>query len=183
MPILRKANLNDAKPLSDLAERTFRETFESQNTTEDMGLHCQLNYSEAVQAREISAPDMTTLVSEDSQRLIGFAQLRWNDAPNCVVAKSPGEIQRLYVVGEWQGRGVAQALMNACLEEIECRGSDVVWLGVWEGNPRAISFYKKFGFIEVGDHVFPLGRDPQRDIVMVRPVVGAPNLPRAHSGN
>jgi RimJ/RimL family protein N-acetyltransferase len=45
----------------------------------------------------------------------------------------------------------------------------VVWLGVWERNPRAIAFYKKFGFLEVGVHVFPLGFDPQRDIVMSRP--------------
>jgi len=60
--------------------------------------------------------------------------------------------------------------MKACLDDVEGRGADVVWLGVWERNPRAISFYKKFGFIEVGDHVFPLGNDPQRDIVMARPV-------------
>jgi ribosomal protein S18 acetylase RimI-like enzyme len=47
----------------------------------------------------------------------------------------------------------------------------VVWLGVWERNPKAIAFYKKFGFREVGAHVFPLGSDPQRDVVMARPVV------------
>jgi hypothetical protein len=34
-----------------------------------------------------------------------------------------------------------------------------------------MSFYRKFGFVEVGDHIFSLGGDPQRDIVMVRPVV------------
>ena len=44
----------------------------------------------------------------------------------------------------------------------------MIWLGVWEKNPKAISFYKKFGFVEVGDQVFPLGNDPQRDIVMKR---------------
>jgi ribosomal protein S18 acetylase RimI-like enzyme len=45
-----------------------------------------------------------------------------------------------------------------------------LWLGVWERNPRAISFYKKWGFVEEGDHTFALGGDPQRDIVMVRAV-------------
>ncbi len=45
-----------------------------------------------------------------------------------------------------------------------------MWLGVWEHNPRAIAFYRKLGFVENGDHVFPLGDDPQRDIVMVRAV-------------
>jgi ribosomal protein S18 acetylase RimI-like enzyme len=53
---------------------------------------------------------------------------------------------------------------------MERRGSDVVWLGVWERNPRAIAFYRKFEFREAGEHVFPVGNDPQRDIVLVRPL-------------
>ena len=56
----------------------------------------------------------------------------------------------------------ADAVVDALLE----RGCDVVWLGVWERNPRAISFYRKVGFAEVGEHVFQLGSDPQRDVVM-----------------
>jgi RimJ/RimL family protein N-acetyltransferase len=38
---------------------------------------------------------------------------------------------------------------------------------VWERNPRAIAFYAKLGFVEAGDHVFPVGNDPQRDVVMM----------------
>jgi ribosomal protein S18 acetylase RimI-like enzyme len=53
---------------------------------------------------------------------------------------------------------------------MERRRSDVAWLGVWERNARAIAFYRKFGFAEVGEHVFLLGKDPQRDVVMARPV-------------
>lgn len=173
MLIIRKANRSDAKQLSHLAEATFRETFGAENAVEDMDLHCQLNYSEAIQAREISAPNMTTFLGVEGDRLIGFAQVRRDGAPHCVPAKAPAEIQRLYVDKEWHGRGVAQDMMDACINEIKERGFDAAWLGVWERNPRAISFYKKFGFVEVGDHVFRLGRDPQRDIIMVRPVVGS----------
>jgi ribosomal protein S18 acetylase RimI-like enzyme len=74
------------------------------------------------------------------------------------------------VARDCHGKGVAHDLMNACMDEMRFHRSDVVWLGVWERNPRAIAFYKKFGFLEVGVHVFPLGSDPQRDIVMSRPV-------------
>jgi RimJ/RimL family protein N-acetyltransferase len=42
---------------------------------------------------------------------------------------------------------------------------------VWEHNPRAIAFYRKFGFVAVGDHIFPVDHDPQRDILMARPVM------------
>ena len=170
MTDIRQANRDDAQQLSVFAEAAFRATFGAANADDDMALHCQASYSEAIQAGEIANPNMLTLLSEEDGRLAGFAQLRWEGAPDCVAAAAAGEIQRLYVAGDWQGKGVAQQLMDACLEALRGRGSDVVWLGVWERNPRAIAFYRKFGFVEVGDHVFPLGSDPQRDIVMARRV-------------
>jgi len=166
--IIRKANRADARPLSQLAEQTFRATFGALNTAENMDLHCQASYGEAIQAAEIADPNMVTLLAENEARLVGFAQLRWGTAPDCVLGQAPGEIQRLYIAAEWQGKGIAPALMNSCLEEMRQHGSDLVWLGVWERNPRAIAFYKKFGFTEVGEQLFPLGNDPQRDIVMAR---------------
>ena len=108
--------------------------------------------------------------------LAAYAQLRFGPAPACVRADHPGEILRLYVHRDWHGRGLAQRLMDTCLAALRDRGADVVWLGVWEHNPRAIAFYRKFDFTEVGDHVFPVGDDPQRDIVMMR------SLPNPHPG-
>jgi ribosomal protein S18 acetylase RimI-like enzyme len=169
---LRTADPSDAAALSRLAERTFRGTFGAANSDEDMDLHCRTSYGVSIQAGEIANPTMLTLLGEDGGRLVGFAQLRWEGAPECVTARAPGEIQRLYVDAPWHGKGVAQQLMHACIAEMEARGSDVVWLGVWERNPRAIAFYRKFGFVEVGDHMFAVGGDPQRDIVLARPVAG-----------
>lgn len=177
MPSVRHANRSDAKGLAALAEETFRDAFGSMNTVEDMELHCRASYSEAIQSAEIADPGMVTLVCEDGGGLIAFAQLRWAEAPSCVSGQNPGEIQRLYVAKAWHGKGIAQDLMSASIQEMEKRGSDVVWLGVWERNPRAIAFYRKFGFVEVGDHIFPLGNDPQRDIIMVRPTSGPSEAP------
>lgn len=170
MQPIRHANPSDAKNLASLAEATFRETFASMNTVENMHLHCQRSYGEAIQLAEISDPNLATLVCENAGVLIAFAQLRWSEAPRCVSAKSPGEIQRLYVAKSWHGKGIAHNLMTICIKEMEERKSDVIWLGVWEHNPRAITFYKKIGFAQVGSHVFPLGTDPQRDIIMIRPI-------------
>ncbi len=167
--LIRRANRSDARQLALLAESTFRDTFAATNTVEDLDLHCRANYSETVQAAEISSASAVTLLAERDGAVVGFAQMRWGEElPDCVQAKSPGEIHRLYVRVGWHGKGVAQDLMNACIDEMRVRGSDVVWLGVWERNPRAMSFYRKFDFVEVGDHVFHVGSDPQRDLIMVR---------------
>ena len=167
---IRIASPEDSWSLAELAERTFRETFTAMNTAENLNLHCRASYGEAMQMCEIVNPDLLTLVCEEDGKLIGFSQLRWGKAPSCVVAERSGELQRLYVLNAWHGKGIAQDLMSACIVEMEKRHVDAIWQGVWEQNPRAITFYKKFGFVEVGDHVFPLGADPQRDIVMARRV-------------
>ena len=58
--------------------------------------------------------------------LIGYAQLHWGEAPACVSAEQPGEIQRFYILSGWHGQGVAQRLMNACIAEMQQKGADVV---------------------------------------------------------
>lgn len=169
MPIIRKAEVGDALALARLAERTFRDTFEQSNTAEDMALHCAAHYGEAIQRRELSDPNIDVLVCDDEGKLAGYAQLRRGPAPEFIRAKQPLEIQRFYFDKAWHGRGLAQELMDASLAAAKRDGADQVWLGVWERNPRAIAFYRKWGFVEAGSHVFPLGTDLQRDIVMVRP--------------
>jgi ribosomal protein S18 acetylase RimI-like enzyme len=165
---IRQATEADAAALAALAERTFRETFAQINRAEDMDVHCRNSYGDSIQAAEIRDADRTTLVCHVRDSLIAYGQLRWASAPSCVVATKPAEVQRLYVDATWHGKGVAQALMAALLDTAITGGADVAWLGVWEKNPRAISFYAKSGFAIVGDHVFVLGNDPQRDLVLAK---------------
>jgi ribosomal protein S18 acetylase RimI-like enzyme len=169
MPRIRKADITDAANLAKLQERTFRDAFEESNTPEDLALHCKAHYGEAIQQRELSDPAIEVLVCEHDGHMVAYAQIQTRKPPACVAAQRPVEIQRFYVSRDWHGKGLAHDLMTAAIERTEQRGADQVWLGVWEHNPRAIAFYRKWGFSEVGDHIFPLGTDPQRDIVMVRP--------------
>lgn len=173
MSQIRAATRSDAVALAKIAERTFRDTFAADNRAEDMELHCRASYGESAQAAEIEDPEIVTLLCEEGDELIGFTQLRWRHGTSSVAANAPGEIQRLYVDRAWHGRGVAQQLMAAALDTLTERGCDVVWLGVWERNPKAIAFYTKLGFVAVGEHVFAVGRDPQRDVIMARPLVRA----------
>lgn len=174
MHTIRKAIASDAGALAELAEQIFRDTFGAENTPEDMATHCEASYGEAIQAAEIADPEQITLLSEEGNQLVGFAQLQnpsnQGSVPGCVAGQSPGHVHRLYVASGWHGKGIAGDLLQTGLNELKTRGCDVVWLGVWEHNPRAIAFYRKFGFVQVGDHDFMLGNDRQRDLIMARPV-------------
>ncbi len=167
-PLIRLATAHDAAALAALAERTFRDTFAAQNSAHNMNQHCRTHYGADMQAAEIARDDLVTLVADVAGTLVAYAQLRLAAAPACVPGARPGEIQRFYVDRPWHGQGIAHTLMAACLQALTEQGCDTVWLGVWEHNPRAIAFYRRHGFTEVGEHCFALGDDPQRDILLAR---------------
>lgn len=169
MPIIRTAHADDAEALAQLAETTFRKTFQAANSAEDMDAHCQTHYPESVLAAEIDNNDSLILVAETENQLAAYAELRWGDAPTCLSPESAGEIRRLYVDHDWHGQGLAKKLMNECLSQLAAKHLDMVWLGVWEHNARAIAFYQKNGFKTVGEQSFLLGADQQRDLIMARP--------------
>lgn len=166
---IRPAAGSDAAELSELAERTFRDAFSDLNSPENMDLHCTSAFSTEVQAAEIANPEICTLVAESRGRLVAFAQVHLRpEAPSCVAASPSVELHRIYVERAFHGTGLARDLMEHVLELADHRGAAAIWLGVWEQNPRAIRFYQRFGFSEAGAHVFMVGTDPQRDLVLVR---------------
>ena len=78
------------------------------------------------------------------------------------------ELWRCYGDRAGDGRGVAQDMMQGVVDAAIMGGHDVLWLGVWDRNPRAQAFYRKSGFGDVGSQVYVVGTDEQNDRVMVR---------------
>ena len=76
------------------------------------------------------------------------------------------ELCRIYCETAWQGCGVGSKLMQATHDQARAQGAETLWLGVWERNPRAIAFYERWGFRDVGSHIFVVGSDPQTDRIM-----------------
>jgi len=172
VPILRAATSADADTLARLAERTFRETFAAENSPADIDHHCATNFGEDIQLQEVRDPNYVTIVVDHDGELVAFAQVRLHSPKRIVRAEHPAELHRLYVLANWHGQGIAHEIMSAVLAAPALKGADALWLSVWEHNPRAIAFYRKYGFNVVGDHVFQVGADPQRDLVMAVEIGG-----------
>ncbi len=166
---IRPAVMDDAPVLADLGARTFRDGFGPENTEADMTAYLRRSFSPEIQAREITDPASRFLIGHIDGSAVGYARLKLGAAPTCVSGIRPVEIARFYADTAWIGKGVGAQLMAACLDEARGLGRDVIWLGVWERNPRAIAFYSKWGFRGVGEQEFMLGDDLQHDVVMERP--------------
>ncbi|MEI6739440.1 MAG: GNAT family N-acetyltransferase [Gemmatimonadaceae bacterium] len=200
-PRLRRAVLADAAALATLAADTFTETFGADNRPEDLAAHLAASYGIAQQTAELQDPAVITLVAEQDGALVGFAQIRRQDAPASVTAAAaeqaastthaatthaathvdprPVELHRLYLRRVAHGTGLGAALMQGAREAAVALGGTHLWLGVWERNPRAIAFYTKSGFVRVGSHDFFVGDDRQTDWLLMTPLPSAGHLANA----
>jgi ribosomal protein S18 acetylase RimI-like enzyme len=169
--LVRQATLDDAALLADLGARLFEQTFAAANTPEDMRAYLASAFSPEIQSAELADANRAAILAFDEHRnAVGYAMTRRGSRSNGVTSERPVEVQRIYVDRSLHGRGVADRLMNSCVEQARAWNADVLWLAVWEENPRAIAFYKRVGFVVVGVQDFVLGSDVQHDFVMARPL-------------
>lgn len=166
----RRATPADARLLAALAAATFSETFGRDNTPENMALYMASAFGESVQRAELADPRTIVFFAERDGETVGYTMLREGPAPDSVGAAAAVEIARLYAATHLIGAGVGTILMQRCIDEAGARGKHTLWLGVWERNARAIMFYARWGFTDVGSQDFMLGNDRQTDRLMARRV-------------
>jgi ribosomal protein S18 acetylase RimI-like enzyme len=163
---IRYGTTDDANMLAEFGAKAFYDSFAKDNSEENMRLHLKRTYSPEIQLSELTNPDAIFLIAEIEGEAAGYVKINLNNRDNSVKGIKTVEIERIYAAQEQIGKGIGKSLMQASIQEARRRGYDSLWLGVWEENRRAIEFYKKWGFKEVGTHVFMLGDDQQRDYIM-----------------
>lgn len=166
--VIRRGAPGDAGLLSELGARTFSETFAADNTPEDLATYIATSFNVARLTAELEDSASTFLIAEVDGSPAGYAKLHGGEPEKGVEGAKPVELVRLYVLHEWLGRGIGEHLMRMCIDESRRAGHETIWLGVWERNARAQAFYRKWNFSAVGEHMFQLGSDLQRDILMQR---------------
>jgi hypothetical protein len=57
-------------------------------------------------------------------------------------------------------------LQNLLLKKAKENGFSKIWLSVLNSNERAINFYIKNGFMEIGNHDFQIGKENFEFIAM-----------------
>lgn len=168
--VIRQGTAADAAALTAFAGRLFRDVFGPDNRESDMAQYTAAAFNAEMQTRELTEPGRVVLLGESDGALACYALLRTGPADECVTGADPVEIERFYVDFPWHGTGAAAQLMDHVIDTAKALGGHTLWLGVWEHNPRAIRFYQKLGFVDVGAHPFTLGEDLQTDRVMTRPL-------------
>lgn len=166
--LIRRGLVSDAAALARFAASTFVEAFGAETGADDLQAHVAATYRPELQARELADPAVITWLAVQDERIVAYAQVRRNaTAPACVVVPDAVEVQRFYADRSARGTGLALRLMEHALAAARELGGRHAWLGVWERNERAMAFYRKAGFAEIGSTYYRVGSDRQNDRVFL----------------
>jgi ribosomal protein S18 acetylase RimI-like enzyme len=160
---VKEATAADAALLSRLATETFYETYSWYNTPENMRDYTQTHFNETRTLEELNEQGTYFIIAFAGDEPVGYTKMRSTENPPELKGKKHIEIERIYVSKKMQGHKIGFALMNKCIDMARAQKLDVIWLGVWEKNTRALAFYRQVGFVNFGDHIFMLGHDEQLD--------------------
>ena len=165
---IRYATADDAELIADLSRKTFYQTFGHVNTKENMDKFMNEQFSREKLIKEVTESRNIFLLAFDGDSPVGYAGMREGQQFPEFNDKDALEIARIYAVNTYIGTGVGQQLMRQCIFIAKELKKEIIWLGVWEKNPRAIAFYTKWGFEKFSEHNFLLGDDLQRDWLLMK---------------
>ncbi|MCF0065827.1 GNAT family N-acetyltransferase [Dyadobacter chenwenxiniae] len=147
---IHKAELADLSTVQQIGRETFFETFAEANTEADMQKYLTENFNDAKVLAELSHPDSQFFIAWEGNAPIGYLKINTGEAQTEPQGETALEIERIYVKNAYHGKSVGQKLYERALAVAHQENKTLLWLGVWEENPKAIRFYEKNGFVAFG---------------------------------
>ena len=148
----------DHDGLRAMARQVFSETFAHLYERDSFARFLDEAYGPGgVMERGLADDSIRWRVAAVGDQPIGYAKLSSLRAPAPKPQPGAMELQQIYVLSSWHGRGVAECLMQWALETARADGAPEIYLTVFDHNARAKRFYTRHGFVEVGHCEFKLG--------------------------
>lgn len=167
---LRPCVLEDAEALALVAASTFLEAFAGVLPGPAIVQHCARHHIPAIYVRYLSDPRVQTwlAVMREGDAPVGYSMLTPPDLPLEDLHPADVELKRIYLFSKFQGSGVGQKLMDVALDGARSVEAPRLLLGVYAGNSRALRFYARNGFRQVGVRNFTVGTLVCDDLVLGR---------------
>lgn len=164
------ATIAHVNSLAVFSAQAFYDAYAYANTPEDMQQYIDEHFTEEEIRKEIATKNTFIFLAMEDENILGYVKLGTATSPAQLQGKPAIEIERFYVDKKLQSKKIGSALMKFLIDFAKSQGKQIVWLGVWKKNPRAVAFYEREGFKKIGETIFTLGRDMQQDFLMMREI-------------
>lgn len=163
---IKRCTVGDLPVLQKISYQTYDETFRSYNTPENMQAYLDQAFDYDKLRGELLNPESFFYMLYVDDEAVGYMKLNEQGAQSEINDPESLELERIYVTSAHHGKGLGALLMDKALETAVQSHKKYIWLGVWEGNDKALTFYERKGFYRISEHIFLMGDDPQTDYIL-----------------
>jgi GNAT superfamily N-acetyltransferase len=163
---IRKATPVDLPDLRKLAEDTFRIAWQAENHPIEFERYCEKAFTIAQLGAEMAHKQVAFYLVYWENKLAAYLKLNLNKSAETLEKEQCTQIERVYVLPDFQSKGLGAAMLQYAEKEAKNAGSSWIWLSVWQKSPRSVAFYERNGYEIFGVETFWVGDDPQPDWLM-----------------
>ena len=163
---LQKITKNNVQDLQEVSIQTFTETFKDNNSEKSLNDYLNTAYELTKLEKELENPHSEFYFAYFNNELAGYLKININDAQSEKMGENALEVERIYIKKSFKRRGIGRHLIETAEQLAKKYQKNLMWLGVWEYNPKAIAFYETLGFKVIGAHSFFMGEEEQSDLIM-----------------
>lgn len=157
---IRQANKNDADVIALLGRVTFTETFGHLfSNKNDLSNYFDSTFSVDKIEHSLSKPNNVYWLAFVERLPVGYAKLKLISPTQFLPGKNVSQLQKIYVLKDFLSMKIGFHLQDLLLNKAKESGSNEIWLSVLKSNERAVNFYLKNEFKQIGDHNFQIGSE------------------------
>lgn len=162
---IQHVDQSQIQALRTIGMETFAVSYQDDYDPTVLENYCQNAFSIATLEEELSDDNVYYYFLKKGPEICGYFRLNVGEAQSEPFDDDYAEIQRLYILPQFQGQKLGALMIQNAFDISKSLGKTKVWLGVWEENDGAIAFYKKQGLVETGDHEFVMEGIVDRDLI------------------
>lgn len=166
--LIKKCSSADLEILQKISIETFTDTFKNQNSPEAIKAYSKRAFHPEQLKKEYDNRDSEFYFIYYNEEIAGYLKVNTDDAQSEKMDKDSLEVERIYIRRLFHRLGLGKHLMEKAAQIAVEKNKRKLWLGVWEKNGNAISFYNKLNFVQTGTHSFYMGDEEQTDLILTR---------------
>ncbi len=153
---IKRIGSEDADLLSELSIRTFYESHGHSASEEDIINFVSEKYNAVALKKELEDANYIFHILYYNNKVAGFSKIILNIPYANSADSNVAKLERIYLLQEFYGLKLGQHLLTFNIDLVKENKQAGLWLFVWTKNQRAFNFYKKNGFIIIGNFQYEI---------------------------
>ncbi|MEK4852445.1 GNAT family N-acetyltransferase [Paenibacillus sp. FSL H7-0756] len=166
--LIKRCSSGDLGTLQKISIETFTDTFKNQNSPEAIEAYLKKAFHIEQLKKECTNRNSEFHFIYYNEEIAGYLKVNAEDAQSENMGEDSLEVERIYIRRPFHRLGLGKLLIEKAVELAVEKNKRKLWLGVWEQNGNAISFYNNMNFVQTGAHSFYMGDEEQTDLIMTR---------------